>query len=578
MYFSLSSGLAPFETDLKTATDILMYFKSKSNRSLDDEIITANINLLNSPLLDHMAKLYDSIHDILVAVNKSQNICAVDSTIEPPIPTDFYFDSDAKVHFGKSFDSIMNQSRILNNDLSGCETTVQPIPQRIHRLNPNKIGTTKDEEDEDLVKLFSKKLNIGANEIKMITIEDFENYLPEPFTIVTHPNHEHRFFVSQIKSGLESKSNRLQIGDEILQINDLECKKLTLPEIVNEIETSMGIFKMLVRINKENLKAKNGEKEDKKYQGVKKMITKFRGDDFVKKAPKNTQKVDSGIPTKTCQPPKVDIHKKYQYETAPNFNNYQPQALEYSQNVEVVLKTGKDGCGLRLSKFDEKSVDQVIIKAIKALSPADKCGKIKIGDELVKVNGVTIKELSYPEIIEMMRELRGTTISLVIAPNKNRSEWFDNDNSNTFEDRIKEILPRTTSLQRKESENIELNEAFVDDDTDFHLFNTSNSIPEFDESRKCEPTEERKLIEVTLKRGVNGFGFSLIGGISRNRELPFYIQSLTSGGPALLSKKIRPGDKIRAINGMQIQGMSHQDVVDNIKSIPNEMTLLIETS
>ncbi|KAL0181573.1 hypothetical protein M9458_023979, partial [Cirrhinus mrigala] len=48
-------------------------------------------------------------------------------------------------------------------------------------------------------------------------------------------------------------------------------------------------------------------------------------------------------------------------------------------------------------------------------SPADRCGKLKVGDRILAVNGCSITNKSHSDIVNLIKEA-GNTVTLRIIP------------------------------------------------------------------------------------------------------------------------------------------------------------------
>ena len=94
-----------------------------------------------------------------------------------------------------------------------------------------------------------------------------------------------------------------------------------------------------------------------------------------------------------------------------------------------------------------------------------------------------------------------------------------------------------------------------------------------------------KLIQVTLKKENGSFGVVIRGGdheLLRKRR-PFTIVHVNSQGPAYTEGTIRKGDRIRAINGVnlvstrlpELQGLLYQqDKVNNVEAYAFKLELM----
>ncbi|XP_057254100.1 Na(+)/H(+) exchange regulatory cofactor NHE-RF2 isoform X4 [Pezoporus wallicus] len=74
-----------------------------------------------------------------------------------------------------------------------------------------------------------------------------------------------------------------------------------------------------------------------------------------------------------------------------------------------------------------------------------------------------------------------------------------------------------------------------------------------------------------LKKGPNGYGFNLHSEKSRPGQ---FIRSVDPDSPASRSG-LRPQDRLVEVNGINVEGLRHSEVVSHIKSRENEARLLV---
>ncbi|EMP36909.1 Na(+)/H(+) exchange regulatory cofactor NHE-RF2, partial [Chelonia mydas] len=74
-----------------------------------------------------------------------------------------------------------------------------------------------------------------------------------------------------------------------------------------------------------------------------------------------------------------------------------------------------------------------------------------------------------------------------------------------------------------------------------------------------------------LKKGPSGYGFNLHSEKSKPGQ---FIRSVDPDSPASKAG-LRPQDKLVEVNGINVEGMKHSEVVSNIKSKENEAKLLV---
>uniref|UniRef100_A0A3P9APE5 Membrane-associated guanylate kinase, WW and PDZ domain-containing protein 1 n=1 Tax=Esox lucius TaxID=8010 RepID=A0A3P9APE5_ESOLU len=150
-------------------------------------------------------------------------------------------------------------------------------------------------------------------------------------------------------------------------------------------------------------------------------------------------------------------------------------------------------------------------------SPADRCGKLKVGDRILSVNACSITNKSHSDIVNLIKEA-GNTVSLRIIPGDESS----NASLLTNAEKIATITTTHT------------------------------------------PQTDAEFYSVDLERDSKGFGFSLRGGREYNMDL--YVLRLAEEGAAVRNGNMRVGDEILEINGESTKNMKHARAIELIKN------------
>ncbi|XP_054630743.1 membrane-associated guanylate kinase, WW and PDZ domain-containing protein 1-like isoform X6 [Dunckerocampus dactyliophorus] len=175
-------------------------------------------------------------------------------------------------------------------------------------------------------------------------------------------------------------------------------------------------------------------------------------------------------------------------------------------------------------------------------SPADRCGKLKVGDRILAVNNCSITNKSHSDIVNLIKEA-GNTVSLRIIPGDESS----NASLLTNAEKIATITTTHTSQQSKESRNN----------------SKSKGVPPPPPTQTQTP-QDNEFYSVDLERDSKGFGFSLRGGREYNMDL--YVLRLAEDGAAVKNGKMRVGDEILEINGESTKNMKHSRAIELIKN------------
>ncbi|XP_033280739.1 membrane-associated guanylate kinase, WW and PDZ domain-containing protein 1 isoform X8 [Orcinus orca] len=187
-------------------------------------------------------------------------------------------------------------------------------------------------------------------------------------------------------------------------------------------------------------------------------------------------------------------------------------------------------------------------------SPADRCGKLKVGDRILAVNGCSITNKSHSDIVNLIKEA-GNTVTLRIIPG-------DESSNATLLTNAEKIATITTTHAPSQQGAQETR-------------NTTKPKPESQfEFKAPQGTQEQDFYTVELERGAKGFGFSLRGGREYNMDL--YVLRLAEDGPAERCGKMRVGDEILEINGETTKNMKHSRAIELIKNGGRRVRLFLK--
>ncbi|XP_059358944.1 membrane-associated guanylate kinase, WW and PDZ domain-containing protein 1 isoform X5 [Carassius carassius] len=182
-------------------------------------------------------------------------------------------------------------------------------------------------------------------------------------------------------------------------------------------------------------------------------------------------------------------------------------------------------------------------------SPADRCGKLKVGDRILAVNGCSITNKSHSDIVNLIKEA-GHAVSLRIIPGDETS----NASLLTNAEKIATITTTHTPQSNTEP--------------------SRNNKPKAALPQPAAFSQEAEYYSVDLERGSKGFGFSLRGGKEYNMDL--YVLRLAEDGAAVKNGKMRVGDEILEINGESTKNMNHSRAIELIKTGDRRARLVLK--
>ncbi|TWW69908.1 Na(+)/H(+) exchange regulatory cofactor NHE-RF2 [Takifugu rubripes] len=257
-----------------------------------------------------------------------------------------------------------------------------------------------------------------------------------------------------------------------------------------------------------------------------------------------------------------------------------------------LMTKGDSGYGFHL--HGEKGKSGQFIRKVEPGSPAEASG-LRAGDRLVAVNGVNVEKETHHQVVQRIKAVDNETRLLVVDPETQESlrslrltatedmavpgtgqhnscpsptassSSVPSSTSKKQENGSASKLPMAASNQvQKPTRRSPSKAATKETPPQTDSQTQSHSQPKVDPSRLAP-----RLCH--LVRSENGYGFNLHSDRSRPGQ---YIRSLDPGSPADRAG-LRPQDRLIEVNGTNIEGMRHADVVAFIKRGGDETWLLV---
>ncbi|KAM6969245.1 deubiquitinase DESI2-like [Tautogolabrus adspersus] len=87
------------------------------------------------------------------------------------------------------------------------------------------------------------------------------------------------------------------------------------------------------------------------------------------------------------------------------------------------------------------------------------------------------------------------------------------------------------------------------------------------------------VMDIKLKRGPAGLGFNIVGGVDQQyvaNDSGIYVSKIKEDGAAALDGRLQEGDKILAINGVQLEDRTHKVVVELFRTAGEDVELRVQ--
>ncbi|XP_072700884.1 membrane-associated guanylate kinase, WW and PDZ domain-containing protein 3 isoform X4 [Ciconia boyciana] len=213
-------------------------------------------------------------------------------------------------------------------------------------------------------------------------------------------------------------------------------------------------------------------------------------------------------------------------------------------------------------------------------SPADQCGKLKVGDRISAVNGQSIVELSHDSIVQLIKDAGNVVTLTVVAEEEHRGPPSGTNSARQSpapQHRplgSAQINPSGADRGATEGEaGKEVSNSYrLSWPEHKHLTQSDAGVAAVIGSRHSQ-VQNPGCFPVELERGPRGFGFSLRGGKEYNMGL--FILRLAEDGPAVKDGRVHVGDQIVEINGEPTQGITHTRAIELIQAGGNKVLLLL---
>ncbi|XP_020825406.1 multiple PDZ domain protein isoform X17 [Phascolarctos cinereus] len=163
--------------------------------------------------------------------------------------------------------------------------------------------------------------------------------------------------------------------------------------------------------------------------------------------------------------------------------------------------------------------------------------KLRVGDRIVSICGTSTEGMTHSQAVSLLKNASGSIEVQVVAGG--------------------DVSVVTSPQQEPIGSGLSLTGL------------TSNSIFQDD----LGPPQYKSI---TLDRGPDGLGFSIVGGYgSPHGDLPIYVKTVFAKGAAAEDGRLKRGDQIIAVNGQSLEGVTHEEAVAILKRTKGTVTLTI---
>ncbi|XP_059186135.1 E3 ubiquitin-protein ligase PDZRN3-B isoform X2 [Centropristis striata] len=254
---------------------------------------------------------------------------------------------------------------------------------------------------------------------------------------------------------------------------------------------------------------------------------------------------------------------------------YQKKFTEYSERIDSLTKTVAFSCK---DDNDSTSNEGIFVSKIIEEGPADQEGGLQIHDRIIEVNGKDLSKATHDQAVEAFRTAKEPIMVQVLrrAPHpKAVSPAADTQVSDisTQTDITLQHIMALTNLSPSSPPMTELEEYLLPEEHPPHAYFDPNDFLEV--IQQDIEREELEYEEVDLYRAniQDKLGLTICYRTDDEDEAGIYISEIDPNSIAAKDGRIREGDKIIQINGVEIQ--NREDAVALLTSEGNQNISLL---
>ncbi|XP_010141503.1 PREDICTED: multiple PDZ domain protein [Buceros rhinoceros silvestris] len=321
-------------------------------------------------------------------------------------------------------------------------------------------------------------------------------------------------FVSDIvKGGIADTDGRLMQGDQILTVNGEDVRNANQESVAALLKCSLGTVRLEVgRIKAGPFHSERRTSQSSQVSEGSAVLSSF------------------SFPVSGSSAPEV-------FESGVKKNTTASE-IQGLRTVEV-KKGPADSLGVSIAGGVGSPLGDVPI-FIAMMHPngvAAQTQKLRVGDRIVSICGTSTEGMTHSQAVSLLKNASGT-IELQVVAGGEVSVITGHQQD-----------PATSSLS--------------------FAGLTSTSIFQDD----LGPPQYKSI---TLDRGPDGLGFSIVGGYgSPHGDLPIYVKTVFAKGAAAEDGRLKRGDQIIAVNGQSLEGVTHEEAVAILKRTKGTVTLTV---
>ncbi|MCP9261358.1 Multiple PDZ domain protein [Dirofilaria immitis] len=371
------------------------------------------------------------------------------------------------------------------------------------------------------------------------------------------------FIKSVLPNSPAGLSNMMNMGDRVISVNDQDLREAT-HEQADDVESAISeksdvhlreLTSAEIVARKESSTPVASNIDSQKKNEFKFEMERSKTAEIIKKASVSTDKEKlEGMQSLR----KLSRKRSNVKEESRNMDNARRRAIDPCSAAALPKRDGdpEEEDQFFYTKASNREHDRtiVLVVAIKPTCPLS----LKIGDELLEVNGRILTGLSHLNASSIMRECCDDGILELVLLRRFETLAI------TLESKKSDESGKIGS-ESQMSNNSEMNIQHAVEDVKKNSSKQNESVVGIESGHET-------FIEID-KDG-KGLGLSIVGG-SDTVLGTVVIHEVYPDGAAAVDGRLKPGDQLLEVNGISLRGVSHEQAILLLRRTPTKVSLLV---
>ncbi|XP_028146774.1 patj homolog [Diabrotica virgifera virgifera] len=392
-----------------------------------------------------------------------------------------------------------------------------------------------------------------------------------------------------LPGGVADRDGRLQSGDHILQIGEVNLQEMNSEQVASVLRQSGTHVRLIVA------RPVDISSTEYKYLGSSAPLVPTRLlhdctelDKYLvqhKYAPVFKKSINTELFQSDLSMPYgiSGLSRVPASPSLPLLNLDMVVKMPEMEKFVVELKKDANGLGITIAGYvcEKEELSGIFVKSVSKGSAADLSGKIKVNDRIVEVDGQTLQGYSNFQAVEVLRN-SGNVVKLCLERYLHGPKYEQLQQAIAASE-IKSASPPDVPRFLKEDGTLILNGSSNHENGQMHKepLNDVKSEPLSPTTEKAlrknwqkvmGPDTEIIIAQLTKFAEKGGLGISLEGtvDVEDGQEVRphHYIRSILPEGPVGRNGILRSGDELLEVNNHTLLGMNHHEVVSILKELP----------